>query len=309
MLIILSQRNHASQNDLVVDENGTIEVYFCQRTNCSNILDQFLKQTKNPLCAFYDIDDTSILNTLVKNKVPVKIYDKNYWSHIIKKNLLKNQTNHSTIKPVRSRGLMHNKFCAGNNYILTGSWNPTERGTYKNDNYLLLIKSKYLANNYRQAYYSIDNNTRPKPLTVNLSGILIKNYFCPENNCESNVLKEISSANKSIKILAFTFTSKSLIEKLKQKSDQVNISILFEKSRITRYSAYNKLKKFSITLKTDKNPYVMHEKIVLIDDKIVIVGSYNPTRSADTKNEENILIIKDENISKIFLEEINHLMN
>ena len=53
----------------------------------------------------------------------------------------------------------------------------------------------------------------------------------------------------------------------------------------------------------------MHEKIVLIDDKIVIVGSYNPTRSADTKNEENILIIKDENISKIFLEEINHLMN
>lgn len=53
----------------------------------------------------------------------------------------------------------------------------------------------------------------------------------------------------------------------------------------------------------------MHHKVWLIDTTCVIVGSMNPTENGDTKNDENILIIHDEEIAKKFEEEFWRVYN
>ena len=59
--------------------------------------------------------------------------------------------------------------------------------------------------------------------------------------------------------------------------------------------------------KVDSNSANMHHKVFIIDEKTVILGSYNPTNNGNTNNDENILIIKEENIAKLFLEEFELL--
>ena len=51
----------------------------------------------------------------------------------------------------------------------------------------------------------------------------------------------------------------------------------------------------------------MHNKVFVIDNKTVITGSYNPTKNANERNDENILIIHDKKIAEKFLNEFNNL--
>jgi phosphatidylserine/phosphatidylglycerophosphate/cardiolipin synthase-like enzyme len=36
----------------------------------------------------------------------------------------------------------------------------------------------------------------------------------------------------------------------------------------------------------------LHEKLIFIDNYTAILGSYNPSSSAETKNDENLIIIQ-----------------
>ncbi len=47
----------------------------------------------------------------------------------------------------------------------------------------------------------------------------------------------------------------------------------------------------------------MHHKVIIIDGEIVVTGSYNLTRSAEIKNDENTLVIHDRDLAEIFLTE------
>lgn len=49
----------------------------------------------------------------------------------------------------------------------------------------------------------------------------------------------------------------------------------------------------------------MHHKVFIIDGKTVVTGSFNPTAGGNTRNDENILIIEDEEIAELFLEEFD----
>ena len=53
----------------------------------------------------------------------------------------------------------------------------------------------------------------------------------------------------------------------------------------------------------DNNSYSMHHKVFIIDDKIVITGSYNPTKSGTSKNDENVLVIYSSEVAEKYLEE------
>lgn len=53
---------------------------------------------------------------------------------------------------------------------------------------------------------------------------------------------------------------------------------------------------------------MMHHKFCIIDDEILINGSYNWTYYAETINEENILIIKEKTIISSFVAEFERLL-
>lgn len=266
-------------------DDVVIEFFSCQLINCSSFLEQLLITFPDHHCAFYDIADRQLLSQINQGLVFEENYDKNL---------------HSSLQPVFSKGLMHHKFCTfQDGYIFTGSWNPTLRGTNYNDNYILFIKSRKINFFYKQLFYHLQNrsNKLQKPLTLAYDGGSISLYSCPQHDCQEAVRKELSHATQSIRILAFTFTDDVLAEELiKQSLLGVDIEVIFEKTRITSYSTYYDFQDTPIRVLYDGNSYTMHEKMFLIDNTTVILGSYNPTQSATTKNDENLLIIKDQNI-------------
>lgn len=296
ILVLLYNPIAAIQGEKILEEQGRIELYFCKTTNCEYFLTSFLKQT-NSVCAFYDLGLKNLTQTLLETNTSVKLFEENYEEELPE-----------NIKPVGSKALMHHKFCTDGKHLITGSWNPTQRGTYNNDNYILFIDSPSIAENHKLAYESLEKEQEAKPLHVNLSGILIKNYFCPAHNCEEKVIEELQRAKNSVHMLAFSFTSEPIAQELiRLQQNNVSIEILFEKTRIASYSQYEYLAKHNVSVYKDTNSYTMHEKAIIIDGKTSILGSYNPTKAATEKNDENILILHEENIAQMFIREFEEL--
>ena len=285
------------------DDIGFTEVFFCQEINCATLLVDLLIESESAYCALYDLDEPTIITAITEKNTSTLLFEDNY-----EKNLPKN------IKSVESKGLMHHKFCVfDEQYVLTGSWNPTVRGTNVNDNYVLFISSEKIAESFIDEFNYLQtrkDTDKPNELFVNLSGTLITVLFCPLHDCEENVLETLSKANKSIQVLAFSFTSQPIAEILVNKSLQgVNVSVVFEKTRIASYSQYDYLEENNVAVFKDANRYTMHEKVFIIDGKMIIVGSYNPTSAATHKNDENLLILRDERLAEQFLDEFERIQN
>ena len=88
----------------------------------------------------------------------------------------------------------------------------------------------------------------------------------------------------------------------------IEIKGIFEKSQGgSKYSQFKRLEDFGMDVIKDSNPYNMHHKVFIIDNRTVITGSFNPTKNGDLRNDENMLIIHDERIAGLFVEEFNHL--
>lgn len=261
-------------------ESYDFDFISCQEINCSHMLIEFLQAHPNHVCAFYDLKDDALYDAINEGA----LFDENY------------EKKYSRLKPVSSKGLMHHKFCIFNQeLVFTGSWNPTERGTNHNDNYVLLINSSLIAGNFFNMYeYLLDRSKRFEPLEIKSKTGEVSIFTCPIHNCQEEVLNTLSLAKQSVTILAFTFTDDAIAEKLISLSRKgVEVQVIFEKTRITRYSAIHDVGQSLVDVYHDGNPYTMHEKMMLIDDDILILGSYNPTKSATTKNDENLLIIRD----------------
>ena len=52
----------------------------------------------------------------------------------------------------------------------------------------------------------------------------------------------------------------------------------------------------------------MHEKVIILDNSVVIAGSYNFTRSADKRNDEQVLVIQSSDIANQFLSEFDKIL-
>ncbi|MGE0792585.1 MAG: phospholipase D-like domain-containing protein [Candidatus Woesearchaeota archaeon] len=274
-----------SINTKRIDDIGSINLYFCQQTNCANILVELINNSKDIKCAFYDLGEPTVLNAL--NKTNTLIFNENY---------------EGNFTPVTSKGLMHHKFCVfDEKIVLTGSWNPTIRGTYYNDNLVLLIVSKEISKAYLNEYNKLLKNKKHQAnYLFNLSGNLIDLCFSPEGNCESLIINEIKKAKKQIKFLTFTFTSQKIAEAILNQN--ISHSGVIEKTKISQYTV-----KLNYTL--DTNKYNMHHKSFIIDEDVVILGSYNPTQSANTQNDENLLVIRSIKLNELMKKEFERIYN
>ena len=241
-----------------------------------------------------NLDILNLINN--SNKVHCAFYDLDFE---IKGDIL---THH------RKYGLMHNKFCIlDDKTILTGSTNPTERGFTKNNNHLILINSKELVENYEQEFQELKKGIfgegkQTKNTKIIFKDAIIENYFCPEDNCAQKIIDKINKAEKSIYFMTFSFTHQGIAQAIVNKKN-LNIKGIIEKTQQVKGNKFNFLKQNNISVIYDSNPYKMHHKVFIIDDKITILGSMNPTLAGDEVNDENILIIENEEIANKFTQE------
>ncbi|MBN1175144.1 hypothetical protein JXA48_00725 [Candidatus Woesearchaeota archaeon] len=276
-----------------IQEEGSFNFYSCYEYDCAQIFLDLNNLSSNKKCAFYDLDEPRMLTYFKEDDANLLLYKDN------------NDYNLGT--SVKINGLMHHKFCVFDDYLtLTGSWNPTLRGTELNDNYVALINSKIVARKFLDEYIRLDNKVEQgtKSLKMKLSNMSVTLCFSPRNNCGDLIVDEINKANTSVKMLAFSFTDKSIADALIDAQKKgVNVNVMFEKTRISKYSMFYYLNNSNVSVCLDNNPYTMHEKLILIDNTSLIVGSYNPSTSAEDNNDENLVIIN--GISKDIFDKVD----
>ena len=123
----------------------------------------------------------------------------------------------------------------------------------------------------------------------------IRVYFSPNGGCTDAILFEINRAKSEILLQAYSFTSQPIAQALIRAHKRgVKISAVLDKSnRGRKYSAATFLKNMGIPVYIDANHAIAHNKIMIIDNRVVITGSFNFTKAAENKNAENILILDD----------------
>jgi phosphatidylserine/phosphatidylglycerophosphate/cardiolipin synthase-like enzyme len=221
----------------------------------------------------------------------------------------------------RRESLMHNKFVVIDGAeVWTGSMNFTINGGYRNNNNLIIIRSSRLAENFTAEFEEMfirdmfgDNALSNTPYSsLSINGTVIETYFSPDDSTESRIIDLIQEAERSIYFMAYSFTSDAIAGAiLERASDGVPVFGIFEEGQY--YSnigtEFDRLLAAGLDVRLDGNNRNMHHKVIIIDGEIVITGSYNFSRSAEERNDENTLIIYNPNIAARFLAEFEDLFS
>lgn len=123
-------------------------------------------------------------------------------------------------------------------------------------------------------------------------------YFSPDGECEAKVIEWIEKANYTLHILIYSFTLDSISDALIDAKDRgIEIKIVFEKSQISKYSEYWKLRNAGVSVRNDTNSKSMHHKVMIVDNAVVLSGSFNWSQNGQDNNNENLVIVRDEEVA------------
>jgi phosphatidylserine/phosphatidylglycerophosphate/cardiolipin synthase-like enzyme len=215
--------------------------------------------------------------------------------------------------------IMHHKFMVvDGEWVWTGSWNWTVGDTYRLNNNAIRIRSRDLAQNYTVEFEKMFvlrkfGPTKPKGVPsprLTVEGVAVESYFSAEDGVAARVVERINRAERSIEFLAFSFTHDGIGSAVIGRAKAgVTVRGVFETTGSqTQFSEFGPMKKAGLEVYTDGNPYVMHHKVIVIDGRTVVFGSFNFSSNADTDNDENLLIVDDPRIAEAFSAEVDRVV-
>jgi phosphatidylserine/phosphatidylglycerophosphate/cardiolipin synthase-like enzyme len=217
----------------------------------------------------------------------------------------------------RTAAFMHNKFLVIDQTITwTGSWNMTFNGTYRNNNNFQRFVSRDISADYAAEFGQMfagafgASKARRAPFPhVQVGAASVAVYFSPEDGAARYVLGRLSQAQRSIRFMTFSFTSDSVAEVMLQKQAAgLQVQGVFESQNANGTGAeFKRLQSGGVHVLTDGNCYIMHHKVIIIDDRIVMTGSYNFSSNADRYNDENLVIIDDPVVAQQYIQEFDRV--
>jgi phospholipase D len=124
--------------------------------------------------------------------------------------------------------------------------------------------------------------------------------FTPGGDCESVIVRAITTAARRIHVQAYSFTDKAIAQALEDASQRgIEVIVLLDKSqRHERNSVAPRLVGAGLKILFDDQPRIAHNKTIIIDpdgpNPIVETGSFNFSYNAEYRNAENALIVRDD---------------
>lgn len=218
----------------------------------------------------------------------------------------------------QSRNLMHHKFVLIDRIeVWTGSMNFTVNGAYRNDNNLIRFRDRNLAENYLREFEEMFIQRRfgaasltdtPHPRTY-LGNVEVETFFSPDDGAVFKIVDLINGAKTRVDVLAYTITSDPISNALLRAAERgILVRGVVEGSQINAMgSDVSAMISSGLDLRLDGNPNSMHHKVIIIDSSLVLLGSYNFTRSAEENNDENMMIVHDPALAEQFLIEFDRL--
>ena len=196
--------------------------------------------------------------------------------------------------------------------------NFTFSGTYDDNNNLIHIRSVEMAENYTKEFDEmfVDDKFGPDvvPATPNpditISGTRVETFFSPDDGVAAHVLQVLNDAEESIYFMAFSFTTDELGEAIRSKAENgLTVAGVMEEEQVKSNigTEYDPFKQAGLDVYVDGNDGQMHHKVMIVDGKIVITGSYNFSNSAETRNDENLVIFHNEQIADFYLGEFQRV--
>jgi phosphatidylserine/phosphatidylglycerophosphate/cardiolipin synthase-like enzyme len=117
----------------------------------------------------------------------------------------------------------------------------------------------------------------------------------PHGDCASRLVYWFGQANISIHVMIYSFTLDNVGDALvKAKQRGVDVKIAWDKTEVNvQGSEYQKLKNAGIDIRIDRETGIalLHDKVAIIDSRIIITGSFNWSANANLNNRENLVVI------------------
>jgi phosphatidylserine/phosphatidylglycerophosphate/cardiolipin synthase-like enzyme len=123
--------------------------------------------------------------------------------------------------------------------------------------------------------------------------------FSPDLGATALVVRTIAEARHTIRMAAYTFTSRPIAEALLDAHRHgIDVDVVVDKSNATdRYTAATFLANQGVPVRIDYRYAIMHDKFIVVDGETVEEGSFNFTSAAENKNAENVLVLHDPSVA------------
>ena len=230
-----------------------------------------------------------------------------------------------------SYGIMHNKFVVidgnssdpGDAIIMTGSFNWESSQFSTDHNNAVIIQDSALAHAYIAEFNMMWGGSGLTPNTsaskfgpyktdlgrhhFTIEGKQIELYFSPSDGTNTHIQSAISSANTDMYFGMYTFTDNTDASMIVSKYNSGVYVAGIDDSYSSSYSPYTTFTSgLGSNFKVYSSPGIFHSKYLIVDpsdkcsDPLVLTGSHNWTTSANTKNDENTLIIHNDTAANVY---------
>ncbi len=205
--------------------------------------------------------------------------------------------------------LHHNKFIVldyntANARVMTGSTNWTDPAYATQNNDILAINDRNVANAYGREFLELwTGNFRSGPTDVKdytVSGHAVNLYFAPEDDPGNTYLSNLlRNAEHCIFFLSFNH---QLTDLMNRAIELKNRGGIVEGAYESIYgSMFNGYMAAGIDIRQDGNTDHLHNKLYIVDLETVATGSMNHSNTSSTSTDENELFIHDFRLAREYM--------
>ena len=232
-------------------------------------------------------------------------------------------------------GIMHNKFMIADPFtsnpddavLWTGSTNWSSAQLFSDANNVIIFKDQSIARAYRLEFNEMWGDTGMTPNLTNsrfgpfktdntphqfvIGGKNVECYFSPSDGTNSKILNAINNTDTQLCFSVLAFTRTDLANGVASRANAgVNSFGMVEDTGSGGGNAFLIMQAaMGSNVRIDNHSYLLHHKYLISDqnnsasDPLVLTGSHNWSNSAETRNDENIVIVHDRNIANQYYQE------
>ena len=137
-----------------------------------------------------------------------------------------------------------------------------------------------------------------------LSAEVLAVAFTPPSGGGQVIVKANDDSREEVLVQAYGFTHNAIAQALlraQQRGVKVHV-LLDQKSSQTNRYVIDLFRDAALSVKFDGAHAIAHNKVMVIDASVVVTGSYNFTNSADSRNAENILVLRSSELARRYRE-------
>ena len=142
------------------------------------------------------------------------------------------------------------------------------------------------------------DNALPEPVQAQVQGV----YFTPPAGVAQAIIAQLDQSQNEVLVQAYGFTHRPIARALVRAQQRgVVVRVLVDqKSEAQNHEVLALLQDSQVQLRGDGRHAIAHNKLMLIDEQVVITGSFNFTNAAETRNAENLLILRSADLAQVY---------